>query len=164
MARIEEHIDIAAATATVFLFCHDITRRPDWDECVVRVKLLSAPPLRSGTLIRVDTRHSGGFVFTWEGEYSAFQFPSSSTVRVLDAAPSSPFGVGSTEKWTFSSAGGGTRFTLVWNYQPQGFLRRIADRLGGRASTRRAIKRSLANLKTMIELDPSKSAPDPGGA
>lgn len=30
--------------------------------------------------------------------------------------------------------------------------------------TRRAIKRSLANLKTMVELDPSKSAPDPGGA
>jgi hypothetical protein len=47
--------------------------------------------------------------------------------------------------------GGGTRFTLVWDYKPRGVLARLADVLGGRASARRAIRHSLANLKDMIE-------------
>ena len=45
----------------------------------------------------------------------------------------------------------GTRFTLTWEYQPRGILSRISDALGRRASTRRAIGRSLKNLKTLIE-------------
>ena len=61
-----------------------------------------------------------------------------------------PFGTGS-ESWQFSSTSGGTRFTLVWDYQPRGFLARLADLLGRRASTRRAIRRSLVNLKQVIE-------------
>ena len=150
MARIEQHIDIAAAPANVFRFCHDPARRPDWDERVVRVELLTPAPVRRGTLLRVDAGRSGTFLFSWDAEYAEFHFPSSSTLRLLDAAPSSPFNAGS-ENWKFSSAGGGTRFTVVWDYQPRGVLARIADRLGRRASTRRAIQRSLANLKKLIE-------------
>lgn len=156
MARIKDQIEIAAAPATVFRFCHDVTRRPDWDERVVCVELLTPKPIRLGTLLRVDAARSGAFVFVWDAEYVEFQFPSSSTVRVIDAAPSSPFVAGS-ESWRFSSSGssgptgGGTRFALVWDYQPRGFLARITDALGRRGSTRRAIRRSLANLKAMIE-------------
>jgi hypothetical protein len=150
MARIEERIDIAAAPATVFRFCHDPTRRPDWDERVVGVELLTPKPVRRGTLIRVDAGRSGKFLFSWDAEYAEFQFPFSSTLRVLDAAPSSPFDRGS-ERWQFGPAGGGTRFALAWDYRPRGFLARIADALGRRASTRRAIQHSLANLKAMIE-------------
>jgi len=150
MARIEEHIEIAVAPSALFRFCHDDTRRPDWDEQVMRIELLTSKPVRRGTLFRVDASRSGKFAFSWEAEYAEFQFPSSSTVRVLDAAPSSPFSTG-TERWQFSSVSGGTRLTVVWDYQPRGFLARIANALGRRAATRRAIRRSLANLKTMIE-------------
>ncbi len=150
MARIEEHVEIAAAPANVFRFCHDPARRPEWDERVIRVELLTNPPVRRGTLFRVDAGRSGRFAFTWDAEYTEFQFPTSSTVRVLDAALSSPFGTGS-ESWQFSSVSGGTRFTLVWDYKPRGFLARLADALGRRASTRRAIRRSLANLKAILE-------------
>lgn len=150
MARIEAHIEIAAAPASVFRFCHDVARRPDWDERVVRVELLTSAPVRRGTLLRIDAGRSGKFLFSWDAEYAEFQFPSSSMLRVLDAAPSSPFGAGS-ESWQFSSAGGGTRFTLAWEYQPRGLLSRLADLLGGRASTQRAIRRSLTNLRRVIE-------------
>ena len=156
MACIEEHIEIAAAPAVVFRFCHDAARRPDWDERVVGVELLTTSPLRRGTLLRIDAGRSGKFLFSWDAEYAEFRFPHSSKLQVLDAAPSSPFGAGS-ESWRFgsvssvSSMGGGTRFTLTWDYQPRGLLARIADVLGRRASTRRAIRRSLANLKAMIE-------------
>ncbi len=150
MARIEERIEIVAAPAVVFRFCHDVARRPDWDERVVCVELLTTPPVRRGTLLRIDAGHSGRFLFSWDAEYAEFQFPHSSTLRVLDAAPSGPFGAGS-ESWEFSQVSGGTRFTLVWDYQPRGFLARVADVLGRRASTRRAVQRSLANLKAMIE-------------
>jgi hypothetical protein len=150
VARIAEHIEIAAAPANVFRFCHDAARRPDWDGRVVRVELLTPAPVRRGTLLRIDAARSGKFLFSWDAEYAEFQFPSSSMLRVLDAAPSSPFGAGS-ESWQFGSTSGGTRFTLVWDYQPRGFLARVADLLGGRASTRRAIRRSLANLKRIVE-------------
>jgi hypothetical protein len=150
MARIEERVEIAAAPAVAFRFCHDSARRPQWDERVMRVELLTPEPVRRGTLIRIDASRSGRFLFSWDAEYAEFQFPYSSTLRVIDAAPSSPFRTGS-ESWKFGPAGGGTRFTLVWEYQPRGFLARIGEALGGRASTRRAIRRSLANLKAMIE-------------
>lgn len=150
MARIEDSIDIAATPAIVFRFCHDAAHRAEWDERVTRAQLLSSEPVRRGTLLRIDAGRSGKFLFSWDAEYSEFQFPYSSTLRVLDAAPSSPFKTG-TESWTFGPAGGGTRFTLVWEYKPRGFFARIADALGQRAATRRAIRKSLANLKGLLE-------------
>jgi len=153
MPRIEHHIDIAAAPSTVFRFCHDPARRPDWDERVVGVELLTSSPVRRGTLVRIDAGRAGKFLYCWDAEYAEFQFPHNSTLRVLDAAPSSPFNAGS-ESWQFSAVGGSTRFTLVWDYQPRGLFARILDALGRRAATRRAIHSSLANLKTLIEANP----------
>ncbi len=154
MPRIEVSIDIAAAPADVFRFCHDVTRRAEWDERVVHAELISSTPIRQGTLLRIDAGHRGRFAFTWDAEYVEFQFPSNSMVRVIDAAPSSPFRAGS-ERWQFSSLGPpgsvGTRFTVIWDYQLRTLLDRIADALTRRASTRHAIQRSLANLKAILE-------------
>ena len=150
MPHIEEHIDIAAAPTVVFRFCHDEDRRPEWDERVMRVQLLTSKPVRRGTLVNVDAGRAGKFLYSWDAEYAEFQFPRGSTLRVIDAAPSSPFRAG-TERWQFDPTGGGTRFVLTWDYQPRGILARIADVLGRRAATRRAIQRSLANLKAAIE-------------
>jgi len=148
--HIEESIDIAASPANLFRFCHDTALRPKWDERVVSVELITPKPLRAGTLLSIDARHASGPVFSWEAEYASFQFPSRSELRVIDAAPSSWFSAGS-EEWQFKSVGGGVRFALAWDYQPRGFLRRVLDKLGRRASMQRAIKRSLVNLKTMVE-------------
>jgi hypothetical protein len=150
MARIEESIEIAAAPTTVFRFCHDLERRPDWDERVVGVEMLTPAPLRRGSLIRVDAGRAGQFLFSWDAEYTDYQFLSGSTLRVIDAAPSSPFKTGA-ETWQFSQSSGGTRFTLTWDYQPRGIIARIGDALGRRAATRRAIRRSLSNLQAHFE-------------
>ena len=152
MARIEASIEIAAAPTTVFRFCHDLDRRPDWDERVVGVETITPGPVRRGSLIRIDAGRSGRFLFTWDAEYTSYQLPGGSTLKVIDAAPSSPFRSG-TETWEFSLSGSGTRFTLTWDYQPRGFIARIADALGRRGATRRAIQRSLENLKALIEAD-----------
>ncbi len=151
MPRIEEYIDIAARQADVFRFCHDVGSRPKWDEQVMHVELLTPSPIRQGTLLRVDAKYSGGSVFSWDGEVVNYHFPVSSKVRVIDTASTSPFGPGSQINWEFSSAGSSTRLTWVWDYQPRGILARILDKLGGHASTQRAIKNSLNNLKGMIE-------------
>jgi hypothetical protein len=151
MPCIEEKIEIAASRADVFRFCHDVTVRPEWDEQVVRVELLTPKPIRSGTLFRVDARQGGGAVFTWDAEYIDFKMPSTSKVRVLDAAPSSPFGAGSELTWEFSTAGNSTTLTWTWDYRPYGFIARILDKVGRRVATQRAIQRNLAKLKTLIE-------------
>lgn len=151
MPRIEQSIDIASSQAEVFRFCHDVARRPDWDEQVARVELLTPPPIRQGSLLRFDASEAGRSVFSWDAEVVSFKFPHSSQLRVIDAASSSPFARGSQLSWQFSSVGGHTRFTWLWDYQPRGFIARILDRLGGQASTRRAIHNNLNKLKAMLE-------------
>jgi hypothetical protein len=150
MARIEASIEIAAAPMTVFRFCHDLARWPEWNTRVVDTEMITSGPVRRGSLIRIDAGRSGQYRFTWEAEYVSYQMPGGSTLKALDVAPSSPFKSG-TETWQLSQVAAGTRFTLIWEYEPKGFISRVTDALGGRSATQRAIRRSLKNLKTLIE-------------
>lgn len=150
MPHIEEQLEIAAARADVFRFCHDITAWPDWHDQIVSAELLTPPPLRSGSLLRID-EEVGGTVFSWDAEYISFQMPTGSRLKVIDAARSSPFRVGSELSWKFEPAGSGTLFSWRWDYRPYGFWASLADKFGRRAATQRAIKRSLVKLKELIE-------------
>jgi uncharacterized membrane protein len=150
MARIEQQIEIAARPSDVFRFCHDLDRRPEWDERVTRTNVLTPKPIRRGTVIRVDSRPPfGGPVFSWEAEFVEYHYPSSSRLEVVDAAPSSYF-VGGSEAWRFVRSGGGTSVDFAWEYQPRGIVGRIAD-VVRRSRTRRAISQSLENLKRTLE-------------
>lgn len=151
MPQIEESIEIAVPRADVFRFCHDMTHRPEWDEQVEHIELLTPRPIRQGTLLRIDASHAGGAVFTWDAEYVDFQFLNISRVRALDTAVSSPFKAGSLLTWEFSTTQGGTRLTWSWDYQPRGFIANIMDKVSGRAATARAIRRSLEELKKLLE-------------
>ena len=150
MARIEASIEIAAAPMTVFRFCHDLARWPEWNARVVGTEMITSGPVRRGSLIRIDAGRSGQYRFTWEAEYASYQMPSGSTLKALDVAPSSPFKSG-TETWQLSQVAAGTRFTLIWEYEPKGFISRVMDALGGRSATGRAIRSSLKNLQALIE-------------
>jgi ribosome-associated toxin RatA of RatAB toxin-antitoxin module len=150
MPRITADVRVHTSPADLFRFCHNVERRPDWDERIVHMELLSPPPLRTGTLVRVDVGEDGEFKFTWDGEYTTVQFPSRSQVRVLDAAMKSPFSTAS-ETWTFEHCEEGTHFSLVWEYEPRGLPARVLDVLGRRARTERAIGRSLVQLKELVE-------------
>ena len=151
MPCIEEQIEIAAARSDVFRFCHDLKSRPEWDEQVMQVEMLTPKPIRSGTLFRVDSGAAAGAIYTWDAEIVDYKLPSTSKVRVLDAASSCPFRAGSELTWEFSTVGSGTRLTWTWDYRPHGIIATIIDKLGRRAATHRAIKRSLANLKKLLE-------------
>ncbi len=155
MPNIENQIEIAAGATTVFRFCHDMDRRPEWDERVTRAKVLTPKPIRRGSVIRFDTEPAAGAVFSWDAEVIEHHFPSSSKVEVVDVAPSSSFVSGS-ETWRFSSSGaaiGTTRFDLIWDYKPRGVIGFLLDLLIRRRSTRHAIAQSLENLKGMIEAE-----------
>ena len=150
MARIKAYIDIAAPRADVFRFCHNLDQRPHWDERVVGTEMITPAPIRRGSLVRIDAGRGGDFDFTWDGEYTEYSLPRRSTLIVLDAAPSSPFKSG-TEIWEFTKVETGTRLSLTWEYQPSGLRASISDVLGRRSNTRRAIQRSLKNLKSLVE-------------
>jgi hypothetical protein len=112
--------------------------------------MITPPPVRRGSVIRIDAGRSGQYQFTWDAEYTSYQMPSGSALKVLDAAPSAPFKSG-TETWRFDQTGEGTTFGVVWEYQPRGIINRITDALGRRAATGRAIRASLENAKSQIE-------------
>jgi uncharacterized protein YndB with AHSA1/START domain len=150
MARIEASIDIAAPRTDVFRYCHDLDHRHHWDERVVGAEMISPRPVRRGSLVRIEAGRGGEFDFTWDGEYIEYSLPRRSALKVLDAAPSSPFKSG-TETWEFTTVDNLTRLSLTWEYEPSGLLASISDTLGRRGSTRRAIQRSLKNLKSLVE-------------
>ena len=151
MPQIQESIEIGVPRIEVFRFCHDVTNRPEWDEQIEHMELLTPAPLRSGTLVRVDSSAGRGPVFTWDAEYVSYQLPHSSKLRVIDAAKTCPFRQGSELNWQFESVGTATRLTWKWDYKPQGFVAGILDKLGGRTSTQKAIQRSLGKLKELVE-------------
>ncbi len=150
MPNIEESIEIAVSPAIVFKLCHDVPRWPEWNDRVVGVELLSSNVIRRGTLLSVDAGRANKFSFSWDAECTEYQFPRALTLRVINAAPSSPFKAGS-ESWTFDSVGGGTRVTLLWEYEHRNWLTRIADMFGRRTATRNSIQRSLVDLKALVE-------------
>ncbi len=154
MTKIEEQITIQVSPAILFKLCHDLKRRPEWDELISHAELLSPPPLRRGSLLRIDSGESISSVYTYDAEMAAYQFPSQSSMQVLDAAASSPF-VSGTMHFSFDSAPQGTRFTLTWDYKPRGILGRLKNLLGRATMTRRAIQRSLQNLKELAETEAS---------
>jgi hypothetical protein len=129
-----------------------MARRPAWDERITRAEVLTPKPIRRGSVVRFDTDPAAGAVFSWEGEFVEFGFPSSSRVKVIDAAPSSHF-VGGSEAWHFTRSGEGTRVSLLWEYKPRGILGSILDIVVRRRAIRRAIAQSLENLKGMIEAE-----------
>lgn len=151
MPRIEEQIEINVARADAFRFCHDLKHRSEWDEQVEAIELLTPKPIRQGTLFRVDAKDGGGSIFSWDAEVISHQLPSKSTVRIIDAAKTSPFARGSEMSWEFSSTGGSTRLKWVWDYKPNGFIASIMDKLGKRSARQRAIRKSLTNLKELLE-------------
>lgn len=150
MPRIEEQIEIAAGSTKVFRVCHDMDRRPEWDERVSRAQVLTPKPIRRGSVIRFDTQPAVGNVFSWDAEVVEYSFPSSSKLRVVDVAPSSSF-VSGNETWRLSSSGGSTRVTLTWEYKPRGIIGGILDLLVRRRSTGKAVQESLRNLQRSVE-------------
>jgi uncharacterized protein YndB with AHSA1/START domain len=150
MPSIRKQVHIEARPTSVFRFCHDPDRRPEWDERVSRMKILTPKPIRRGTVVRVDAQPPAGDVFSWEGEFKEYHFPSSSRLEVIDVAPSSHF-VEASEEWDFRRSDNGTDLTVLWEYRPRGILGRLLDAAVRRSSTARAIAQSLENLKSIVE-------------
>jgi len=130
--------------------CHDMDRRPEWDERVSRAEVLTTGPVRRGTVIRFDSDPAVGNVFSWDAEVVHFHYPSSATLEVIDVAPSSSFAGGS-ETWRFDGSAQSTRLTVVWEYRPKGLIGRLLDFLVGRRANAGALKQSLRNVKTAME-------------
>ncbi len=153
MTGIVEKIEVGSRPRDVFRLCHDADRRPEWDERVARFRVLTPKPIRSGSLVRVDTQPAtGGVVFSWEGEFVEYAYGSRSRLEVIDAARSSYFVSGS-ETWEVGRSGDGARVVFTWEYVPRGILGRIADTLVRRRQIRQAIVQSLKNLKRTAEAE-----------
>ncbi len=151
MPQLKAQIDIEVPRADVFRFCHDLQNWQEWADQIEAVEMLTPKPLRRGTLLRIDARQGGGAVYSWEAEVVDYQMPSASRVKAIDTASSCPFAAGSEMVWEFESSGAGTRFKWTWKYSPRGIIASIFDFLGRRSSTQKAMRRSMSNLKTLIE-------------
>jgi uncharacterized protein YndB with AHSA1/START domain len=137
---IEEQVDAAAAPATVFAYLHDPANRGSWDASAESATVDGGSPA-AGARLHVRGRRMAP---SWVGEYTAFEPPRRSSVRLVEGE-GMPF---RSFSQTISVAPriGCSTVTMRLEYEPAGVVRLI-EPLTLRARLRKVTHRSLGLIR-----------------
>lgn len=153
---IDASVMISAPAEVVFDFVQDAAQRPRWDERVLRAHVSDAPAPAKGAHLVIDMRAFGPVKFTIELEYTLFERPLRTAVRIV-AVKGPTLLMGGGGSWTYEPVGNDaleprTRFTTRFTYDVKGgALGRLMNRLWLRPFLLRLTVQSLANLKRLLE-------------
>ena len=148
MSRIEVSVDIGAPPEVVWEFVSDLRRIPDWIEDTLAMLSVEPEPARLGTVYKERSRIMGPVsrVTTWTiAEFDAPRFQKHDGRVPMMAATSVSFGL--------EPSGAGTKFTLVFEYMPGNPLSSLTDGLFVRKNLERGFRRSIQNLKALVEVE-----------
>jgi hypothetical protein len=137
------HTDIAAPCARVAAFAADPDNVPRWYVNIESVEWRTPPPLQVGTRVAFVAHFLGRRL-----EYCYEIVDYAPGGRLVMRTAEGPFPMETTYTWE-PSATGGTRMTLRNRGRPSGFSRWFAPFMA--AAIRRANRRDLARLKTIVE-------------
>lgn len=144
-------IEIAAAPTIVFDFVQDPLRRAAWDERVVRAWLPAGGGPGKGARLCVESRVLGPLEVVNELEYTHYERPLRSAVKLV-AVRGPSLVVRGGGAWIYEAVADGTRFSTRFSYEVGwGALGRLHDRLWFHDWLRRLTEQSLANLKREVE-------------
>jgi uncharacterized protein YndB with AHSA1/START domain len=142
MARIEEAMVIKCPADKLFAYMADTKTWPRWYSGLVKAEQTSTGQMGVGTAI--------------QGEMKAMGRTMALTAKVTEYEPSKKWegsislpGMQLEEHFTFDSIGGSTKLTRVYDAQLHGLLKLLAPMV--LSSMRRGSKKSLANLKSILE-------------
>jgi uncharacterized protein YndB with AHSA1/START domain len=142
MARIEVSVEINRPIEQVFAYVTDIKNLSKWDSAILEVEQTSSGQIGIGTTFKGANKVIGRRM-PW-------------TSKVTDCGSnqkwSETISSGKTSidlYWTFESIGRGTKFIEVYDMKIGGFLKLFAPMIT--SSTRKGLKKSLGNLKSILE-------------
>lgn len=142
MAKMETSIVINRPLEEVFAFTTDLENQPKYQPRLLEVKKTSEGPIGVGTTWRLV-----GKLFGQRMEFEQQCIEYEANRRFAGKARSGPFPV---EEWrTYERVEGGTRFNLIFEFQPCGLLK-LAEPLFMNMLKQQA-KADLANLKELME-------------
>ena len=142
MARIEESVEIKRPIDKVFAYTTDAKSWPKWQSIIVEAEQTSQGPMSVGTTFKGTSRMMG-LSMNW-------------TAKVTEYESNKKWGKNITsgsmifeEHVTYNPIEGGIKFTIVYDTKVGGFLKLFSPMVV--SSMRKETKKSLSNLKTILE-------------
>ena len=151
MSRIEVSVDIGASPEVVWAFVSNLRRIPEWIEDTRAMLSVEPEPAQKGTVYKERSRIIGPVsqATTWTiTEFDPPRFQKHDGRVPMMASTSVSFGL--------EPSAGGTKFTLVFEYTPGNPLSSLTDGLFVRKNLERGFRRSVQNLKALVEAEGAK--------
>jgi len=142
MARIEESVEIKRPVDKVFAYTTEAKGWPKWQSIIMEAEQTSQGPMCVGTTFKGTSRMMG-LSMKW-------------TAKVTEYEPNRKWAKNITcgsmiieEHVTYDPIEGGIKFTIVYDMKVGGFLKLFSPMVV--SSTRKETKKSLSNLKSILE-------------
>jgi uncharacterized protein YndB with AHSA1/START domain len=153
VSRIEVSVDIGASPEVVWEFVSNLRRIPEWIEDTLAMLSVEPEPAQQGTVYKERSRIIGPVsqVTTWKiSEFDPPRFQKHDGKVPMMASTSVSFGL--------EPATGGTKFTLIFEYTPGNPLSSLTDGLFVRKNLESGFRRSVQNLKALVEAEAAGSS------
>jgi hypothetical protein len=142
MARIEESVEIKRPAEKVFAYTTDAKTWTKWQSTFPEAEQTSQGPV--------------GVLTTFKGTIRMMGLTMKWTARATEYQANRKFGkiiscgsITNQQHNTYDPAGGGTKFTIVYDMKVGGFMKLFSPMIVW--STRKALKKALGNLKGILE-------------
>jgi uncharacterized membrane protein len=142
MPRIEESVEIKRPAERVFAYTTDAKTWPHWQSTLPEAEQTSQGPVGVGTTFK-GIIHMMGLRMKW-------------TAKATEYEPSRKFGKDITcgslineQHNSYEPIEGGTRFTIVYDMKMGGPMKLVSPMIA--SATRKALKKALSNLKSILE-------------
>lgn len=144
--KVEEGIDLAAAPDEVFDLLLDVERLGDWVTAHRSISEAPQGPLAEGSTFWQKLR-VGGVSFEVRWEVTRLQRP-----RLVEWRGEGPGGSDALVRYSLNDSGSGTHFDYLNEFRlPGGRLTELAGRAIGEKQARGEARRSLENLKGLLD-------------
>jgi uncharacterized membrane protein len=142
MARIEESIEIKRPVDKVFAYTTEAKNWPKWQSFLPEAEQTSQGPTNVGTTFKGVTRMMGRSM-KWTAIATEYELNKKWGKNITSG------NVAIEEHITYNPVEGGTTFAIIYDMKVGGFLKLLSPMMAG--SMRKETKKSLGNLKTILE-------------
>jgi uncharacterized membrane protein len=142
MARIEESVEIKRPVDEVFAYTTGAKSWPKWQSFIVEAEQTSQGPMGVGTTFKGTNRMMGRSM-KWSAKVTEYE-PNTKWAKSITCGS-----VIIEEHMTYEPLEGGINFTIIYDMKVGGFLKLFSPMVV--SSTRKETKKSLSNLKSILE-------------